>query len=74
MNKNRIEEMICIRTVSILLLICKKAKTLGYKTAKRRIAMELRDKTTAILIIVAGGDPSKVFKTSKIVGISSDNN
>jgi len=35
---------------SMLLLINKKANNLGYKTAKRRIAMELRDMITAILI------------------------
>jgi len=48
---------------SMLLLIYKKADALGYKTAKRRIAMELRDMITEILIIFAGGDPGKVFKT-----------
>ena len=31
-----------------------KANALGYKTAKRRIAMELRDMITAILIVFAG--------------------
>ncbi|MDV3489957.1 transposase, partial [Elizabethkingia anophelis] len=44
-------------------LIYKKANALGYKTAKRRIAMELRDMITAILIVFAGGDPAKVYKT-----------
>ncbi|MFT4062287.1 MAG: hypothetical protein QM642_08025 [Edaphocola sp.] len=48
---------------SMLLLIYKKANNIGYKTAKRRIAMELRDMITAILIIFAGGNPDKVFKT-----------
>ena len=48
---------------SMLLLIYKKANALGYKTAKRRIAMELRDMIIEILIIFAGGDPGKVFKT-----------
>ncbi|MDC8027337.1 hypothetical protein NBY09_14380, partial [Elizabethkingia anophelis] len=42
--------MIC----SMLLLIYKKANALGYKTAKRRIAMELRDMITAILIVLQG--------------------
>jgi hypothetical protein len=31
--------------------------------AKRRIATELRDMITEILIIFAGGDPDNVFKT-----------
>ena len=48
---------------SMLLLIYKKANALGYKTAKRRIAMELRNMITEILVIFAGGDPGKVFKT-----------
>ena len=64
MNKNGIEVMIYMTMIaSMLLLIYKKANDLGYKTAKRRIAMEIRDMITAILIIFAGGDPGKVFKT-----------
>lgn len=64
MNKNGIEVMIYMTMIaSMLLLIYKKANDLGYKTAKRRIAMELRNMITAILIIFAGGDPAKVFKT-----------
>lgn len=64
LNKNGIEVMVYMTMIaSMLLLIYKKANNLGYKTAKRRIAMELRDMITAILIIFAGGDPSRVFKT-----------
>lgn len=64
LNKNGIEVMLYMTMIaSMLLLIYKKANNLGYKTAKRRIAMELRDMITAILIIFAGGDPAKVFKT-----------
>jgi len=64
MNKNGIEVMVYMTMIaSMLLLIYKKANDLGYKTAKRRIAMELRDMITAILIIFAGGNPEKVFKT-----------
>ncbi len=63
-NKNGIEVMVYMTMIaSMLLLIYKKANGLGYKTAKRRIVMELRDMITAILIIFAGGDPDKVFKT-----------
>lgn len=40
-----------------------KVNDLGYKTAKRHIVMELRDMITPILIIFAGGDPAKIFKT-----------
>lgn len=64
LNKNGIEVMIYMTMIaSMLLLIYKKVNNLGYKTAKRRIAMELRDMITAVLIIFAGGNPDKVFKT-----------
>lgn len=64
LNKNGIQVMVYMTMIAaMLLLIYKKANNLGYKTAKRRIAMELRDMITAILIIFAGGDPAKVFKT-----------
>ncbi len=64
MNKNGIEVMVYMTMIaSMLLLIYKKVNNLGYKTAKRRIAMELREMITAILIVFAGGDPDKVFKT-----------
>ena len=64
LNKNGIEVMVYMTMIAaMLLLIYKKANNLGYKTAKRRIAMELRNMITEILIIFAGGDPAKVFKT-----------
>lgn len=64
LNKNGIQVMVYMTMIaSMLLLIYKKANDLGYKTAKRRITMELRDMITAILIVFAGGDPAKVFKT-----------
>lgn len=64
LNKNGIEVMIYMTMIaSMLLLIYKKTNDLGYKTAKRRITMELRDMINAILILFAGGDPNKVFKT-----------
>lgn len=64
LNKNGIEVMVYMTMIAaMLLLIYKKVNNLGYKTAKRRIAMELRDMITAILIVFAGGDPDKVFKT-----------
>ncbi|WP_232735282.1 hypothetical protein [Flavobacterium sp. 5] len=49
--------------VAMLILIYKKANNIGYKTAKRRFVLELRELITAIMITLAGGDPSKVFKT-----------
>ena len=64
LNKNGIQVMVYMTMIaSMLLLIYKKANNFGYKTAKRRITMELREMITAILIVFAGGDPAKVFKT-----------
>lgn len=64
LNKNGIKVMVYMTMIAaMLLLIYKKVNNLGYKTAKRRISMELRDMITAILIVFAGGDPAKVFKT-----------
>lgn len=64
LNKNGIKVMVYMTMIAaMLLLIYKKANNLGYKTAKRRMVMELRDMITAILIVFAGGDPAKVFKT-----------
>ena len=64
MNRNGIEVMVYMTMIAaMLLLIYKKSNNLGYKTAKRRIAMGLRGMITAILIIFAKGDPAKVFKT-----------
>jgi transposase len=64
LSKNGIEVMIYMTLiVAMLVLIYKKANSLGYKTAKRRFLLELRELITAIMIILSGGDPSKVFKT-----------
>lgn len=64
LSKNGIEVMVYMTLiVAMLILIYKKANNLGYKTAKRRFVMELRDLITAIMILFSGGDPSKVFKT-----------
>ncbi|MNF14453.1 hypothetical protein D3C80_2166790 [compost metagenome] len=49
--------------VAMLVLVYKKANNLGYKTAKRRFVMELRELIMAIMITLSGGDPSKVYKT-----------
>ena len=48
--------------VAMLVLVYKKANNLGYKTAKRRFVMELRELIMAIMITLSGGDPSKVYK------------
>lgn len=64
LSKNGMEVMIYMTLiVAMLVLIYKKANNLGYKTAKRRFVMELRELITVIMIILSGGDPAKVFKT-----------
>ncbi|CAA9194181.1 hypothetical protein FLA105534_00008 [Flavobacterium bizetiae] len=64
LSKNGMEVMIYMTLIAaMLILIYKKANDLGYKTAKRRFGLELRELITAIMIVFAGGDPSKVFKT-----------
>lgn len=64
LSKNGMEVMIYMTLiVAMLVLIYKKANNLGYKTAKRRFVMELRELITIIMIILSGGDPAKVYKT-----------
>ncbi|KAA6322970.1 hypothetical protein EZS27_027540, partial [termite gut metagenome] len=36
---------------------------IGYKTAKRRFAMELRNLIISMIAVECGGDPSLFFKT-----------
>jgi transposase len=64
LSKNGIEVIIYMTLiVAMLILIYKKANNLGYKTAKRRFVLELRELITAIMITISGGNPAKVFKT-----------
>jgi len=49
--------------VAMMILIYKKANNIGYKTAKRRFAMEVRDITIAMIVVRCGGDPGLFFKT-----------
>jgi hypothetical protein len=49
--------------VAMLILIYKKANNIGYKTAKRRFTMEIRNLTIALIVVQCGGDPSLIFKT-----------
>lgn len=64
LSKNGMEVMIYMTLiVAMLILIYKKANNIGYKTAKRRFIMEIRELTIAIMITISGGDPAKLFKT-----------
>jgi len=48
--------------LSMLILIYKKSNGIGYKTAKRRISMELDDLITIQIVIACGGNPDLVFR------------
>lgn len=64
LNKNGMQVMMYITMiVAMLILVYKKANNIGYKTAKRRFAMEIRNLTIALIVIQCGGDPKLFFKT-----------
>lgn len=66
LNKNGIEVVLYMTMiVGMLVLIYKRANDIGYKTAKRRFAMEIRDLAIALIVIECGGDPNIFFKTKK---------
>ncbi len=48
--------------VAILVLIYKYANDVGYKTAKRRFKMEVRDLVIALIVVKCGGNPDVFFK------------
>ncbi|HEY9000299.1 MAG TPA: IS4 family transposase [Mucilaginibacter sp.] len=64
LNKNGLQVMLYMTLITgILVLIYKKGNNLGYKTAKRRFAMEVRDLAIALIVVQCGGDPGLLFKT-----------
>ena len=64
LNKNGIEVMMYMTLiVAMLILIYKKANNIGYKTAKRRMAMEVRNLAIALIVTKCGGNPDLMFKT-----------
>ncbi len=64
LNKNGIEVLLYMSLIAaMLLLVYKKENNIGYKTAKRRFAMEVRDLAIAIIVRQCGGDPDLFFKT-----------
>lgn len=66
LNRNGIEVMLYMTLIAaMLVLIYKHANNIGYKTAKRRFAMEIRDLAIAIIVVQCGGDPNLFFKTKK---------
>jgi IS4 transposase len=64
LNKNGIEVMLYMTLiVAMLLLMYKKVNKIGYKTAKRRMAMEIRNLAIALIVLHCGGYPDKLFIT-----------
>ena len=64
LNKNGIQVMLYMTLiVAMLVLVYKKANNIGYKTAKRRFSMEIRDLAIAMIVVHCGGDPGLYFKT-----------
>lgn len=64
LNKNGMQVMLYVTMiVAMLILVYKKANNIGYKTAKRRFSMEIRNLTIALIVIQCGGDPKLFFKT-----------
>jgi len=64
LNNNGLQVMLYMTLItSMLVLIYKKGNDQGYKTAKRRFAMEVRDLAIAIIVLQCGGDPGLFFKT-----------
>ena len=57
LNKNGIEVMLYMTLiVAMLVLIYKKANKIGYKTAKRRFKMELRNLAIAMIVVTCDGN------------------
>jgi hypothetical protein len=64
LNKNGIEVILYMTLiVAMLILIYKHTNGIGYKTAKRRFTIEMRNLTISMIVIHCGGDPSIFFKT-----------
>jgi hypothetical protein len=64
LNKNGMQVMIYMTMiVAMLILIYKKENKIGYKTAKRRFSMEIRNIAISMIVIYCGGDPKLFFKT-----------
>ena len=66
LNQNGIQVVLyMILIVAMLLLIYKRANNIGYKTAKRRFKMEIRNMIIAMIVVYCGGDPTLFFKYKK---------
>ncbi len=61
-NENGIKILLYMTLIlAMLILVYKKTNGFGYKTAKRRFAMELGDIIDDYMIVQSGGDPNAAF-------------
>jgi transposase len=61
-NENGIKILLYMTLIlEMLILVYKKVNDFGYKTAKRRFAMELEDIIDDYMILRSGGDPNAAF-------------
>lgn len=64
LNKNGMQVMLYMTLITaMMVLMYKKANNIGYKTAKRRFSMEVRDLAIALIVVHCGGNPDLFFKT-----------
>ncbi|MCF0075731.1 transposase [Dyadobacter sp. CY261] len=64
LNSNGIQVMLYMTLITaMMVLMYKKANNIGYKTAKRRFSMEVRDLAIALIVVQCGGNPDLFFKT-----------
>jgi len=64
LNKNGIQVMLYMTLiVAMMVLVYKRANKIGYKTAKRRFSMEIRNLAISLIVIHCGGNPDLLFKT-----------
>lgn len=62
-SQNGIKVMLYVTLIAaMLVMVYKRLNKVGYKTAVRRIALELNDLITAMIVKKCGGDPSLVFR------------
>jgi hypothetical protein len=65
LNKNGIQVIMYMTLiVAMLILIYKHANKIGYKTAKRRFKMEIRDLVISLIVIKCGGNPDLFFNNT----------
>ena len=65
LNKNGIEIILHMTLIAaMMILIYKHVNGLGYKTAKRRFKMEIRDLVISIIVVKCGGNPDLFFNNT----------